>query len=265
MSLLFDCHCHLESPLFADNLEDVLERASGNLLGVVCSGVQFDDFAKVLSMHEQQPDFVHASLGLHPEYVVSLTDEDIDKAIDQIRQDQEKIVSLGEVGLDYHWCADVKKRRRQAEVFARLISFAKQIDKPLVVHIRTGKDKENNAYEDAFKILEENGAQNVLLHMFGYKKLLNRALENGWYISANAIIESSKQYKKIVRSVPLDRLLLETDSPYLVPSVLKERGTKRNEPLFIEQTAKKVAQIREISFEEVCAQTTRNARKFFGV
>lgn len=263
--MLFDCHCHLESSYFDDDREEVLQRSSGNLLGAVCSAVERKDFEKALMMHDAMPNFLYVSLGLHPEYAPSLKEEDVSEAIEFITKNQEKIVSIGEVGLDYYWCADAKERQKQKELFERFICLATKLEKPLIVHIRQGKDKESNAYEDAFEVLQKGGAKNVLLHMFGYKKLLQRALKNGWYISTNAIVESSKQYKKVVRAVSLDRLMLETDSPYLVPELLKSRGVKRNEPLFIEQTAKKVATVKEISLEEVCAQTTRNAKDFFRI
>lgn len=263
--MLFDCHCHLESPLFDDDLEEVLQRASGNLLGVVCSAVEPKDFEKSLAMHDRMPNFLYVSLGLHPEYAGSISAEDIERAITFIKEKSENIVSIGEVGLDYYWCQDERTRQKQKEMFRRFVDLSMMLDKPLIVHIRQGKDKQGNAYEDAFEILQQGSAKKVLLHMFGYKKFLTKALENGWHISTNAIVESSKDYKKIVKAIPLDHLMLETDSPCLVPQMLKSRGVKRNEPLFIEQTAKKVALIKETSFEEVCSQTTFNARKFFEI
>lgn len=265
MKHLFDCHCHLEDKTFDVDLKGVIERAQEKLSGLVCSGVDPADFVKVLSVCEKYPGFVHASLGVHPEYVDKLDEAKINDAISEIKKNQERIISVGEVGLDYFWHTKEMIRDQQKQMFIRFIDLAKELDKPLVVHIRTGKDKERNAYKDAFEILEREDARKVLLHMFGVKSLLERALSNGWYISTNGIVLSSKEHKKIAKAVPIDRLLLETDSPYLLPAPLKEQNIKRNEPVFVEYVARRVAEVREVGFEEICIKTTETAKKFFGI
>lgn len=264
MGLLFDSHCHIEGEVF-DDLNEVLSRARDKLAGLVCSGVNLSDFQKVIDLSLANNGFVFATLGIHPEYVDKFDEQEIELAIDKIKENKGSIVGIGEVGLDYFWHSDLEIRQKQKELFIRFIRLAEELDKPLVVHIRTGKDKENNAYEDAFKILENQGAKKVLLHMFGVRKLLDRVIENGWYISTNAIVQSSKEHKRTIKAVPLERLLLETDSPQIVPEPLKSEGVVRNEPVFVEYVARRIAQIREINFEEVCSTTTQNAKKFFSL
>jgi len=262
MSLLFDSHCHIEGEVFGD-LAEVISNSKEKLAGLVCSGVDPAVFQKVIDLSNEYEGFVYASLGIHPEYANKFDNQQVESAIDKIRNNQNAIVGIGEVGLDYFWHDDQEVREKQKELFKKFIRLARELSKPLVVHIRTGKDKENSAYEDAFEILESEGANKVLLHMFGVRKLLDRAMSNGWYISTNAIVQSSKEHKRTIKAVPLDRLLLETDSPQIVPEPLKSEGVKRNEPVFVEYVARRVAQIREIDFEEVCSQTTQNAKEFF--
>lgn len=264
MIQLFDSHCHIEDNSFVD-VDDVVLRARQKLCGLVCSGVDPTDFSKVIGFAQKYFGFVFASLGVHPEYADKLNEVQINGAIAQIKESRDQIVSIGEVGLDYFWQTDPLIRENQKKLFVKFITLAKELDKPLVVHIRVGKDKQSSAYEDAFQILEKEGAKKVLLHMFGVRKLLDRALASGWHISTNAIVQSGKEYKRTIKAVPLERLLLETDAPYLVPEPLKSEGITRNEPVFVEYVARRVAQIREISVEEVCTQTTINAKNFFGI
>lgn len=265
MGLLFDSHCHLESDSYDSDIKDVISRTRGKLSGLVCSGVDLCDFDKALALHDQYDDFVHLSLGIHPGYADKVCETDVKKAVEKIKANRAKIVALGEVGLEYYWQSDLQVREKQKQIFIKFIRLARELDLPLVAHIRNGKDKEQNAYEEAFEILENEGAERVLLHMFGSKSLLSRAIDNGWYISTNAICQSSKEYKRVIRAVPLENLMLETDSPSLVPEQIKEKGIKRNEPVFIEYVAERVAGVKELSFEQVCAKTSENAKKFFGV
>lgn len=263
MQSLFDSHCHLEDSSFDVDLDVIVRRARQRLGGLVCSGVHPDDFDKVLSLVREHPGFVYASLGIHPEYAAKFDDMTVDKAIEQIKENIDDIVAVGEVGLDYFWCKEARLRDEQKNLFLKMIRFAKEADKPLVVHIRDGKDKDASAYDDAFEILEKEGARRVMLHMFSSKSHLQRALDNDWYISTNAIVQSSKDHKKIVDKVPISKLLIETDSPYLPPKEAVEDGVTRNEPVFVEYVAKKVAEVRGASFEEVCVQTLKNTKMFF--
>lgn len=265
MDCLFDSHCHLEDGRFDGDIDSVLARMKEKMAGAVCSGVDPDDFNKVLEISKANQGFLYVSLGIHPEYAEKITRSDIHKALSFISDNSKDIVAVGEVGLDYFWCKEARLRNEQKNLFLKMIRFAKEIDKPLVVHIRDGKDKDASAYDDAFEILEKEGARRVMLHMFSSKSHLQRALDNDWYISTNAIVQSSKDHKKIVDRSPISKLLIETDSPYLLPKEAVEDGASRNEPVFVEYVAKKVAEVKNLSYEEVVTQTFKNAKDFFSL
>jgi TatD DNase family protein len=263
---LIDSHCHLEDPAFKADREDVIARAKRALDAVVISLVDPADFEVGFELVKEYKGFIYATAGLHPGLVEKFSDEEIDKTLQKIEERGDSIVGIGETGLDYNWVKKESERERQKNLFIKSIRLAKKLDLPLVVHIRAGEDKkERDPYLEAIEILEKEGAKKVLLHMFGAKRFLQRVLDNGWYISTNAICQTSKEHNRIIRAVPLDRLLLETDSPYLVPEPEKSEGIKRNEPVFVKYVAERVAKIKEIGLNEVISRTTTNAKKFFNL
>lgn len=258
---MIDVHCHLEQSDYDKDLEEVLSRCREKLDAVIVSAPDPDDHQKAVGMSRSHPGFVFCTLGIHPQYVEKYSDEEIESVFETIRSMKDSIVGIGETGLDYSHITDLEGRERQKSLFARSIRLAKELDLSVLVHIRNGKD-EADAFDDALSILEKENAERVHLHMFGSRKLLPRAMEDGYYISANAIILSSKSYSKVVRNVPIDRLMLETDAPWLHPSG-KPKHEERNEPANVLDVAKKVAEIKGISVEEVDKITTRNAIEFF--
>jgi TatD DNase family protein len=159
------------------------------------------------------------------------------------------LVGIGETGLDF---AEVGQewQTSQAELFRKFIGLARELDKPLVIHSRA-------AYQQAIEILEEQRARRVLMHLFGARHLLRRVVDNGWSISVGPIALRSKTHKKIIRDTPLERLLLETDSPWFGP------GGERNEPTAVRAVAERVARIKKLDITEVDKATTANAIKFF--
>jgi len=247
---MIDVHCHLEQKDYSQDREDVIEKCKKELKGVITSCAHPKDWDLTLSLVEKHKGFIFTSAGIHPEYVKEIKEEKIEEYLKKIKENKEKIVSIGEIGLDYFMIKEEEWRKKQQELFYRMLEFAKEIEKPVTIHIR-------EAFEDAIKILEDVGVEKVHLHMFGGRKFLQRVLENGWYISENTIILMSKNYKKVVRDTPLERLMLETDSPWL--GIEK----KRNTPLAIKLVAKKIAEIKKISFEEVWKKCGENAIRFF--
>ncbi len=247
---MIDVHCHLEQKDYSQDREEVIEKCKKELKGVITSCAHPKDWDLTLSIVEKHKGFIFASAGIHPEYIKEIKEEEIEEYLKKIKENREKIVSIGEIGLDYFMIKEEEWRKKQQELFYRMLEFAKEIKKPVTIHIR-------DAFEDAIKILEDAGVEKVHLHMFGGRKFLQRVLENGWYISENTIILMSKNYKKVVRDTPLERLMLETDSPWL--GIEK----KRNTPLAIKLVAKKIAEIKKISFEEVWKKCGENAIRFF--
>lgn len=266
MERLIDSHCHLEDPAFNADREDVIARAKDNLDAVVISLVDPADFEVGFDLVQKHKGFIFAAVALHPGLIEKFSDKEIDETLQKVEERGDSIVGIGETGLDYNWVKNENGRLRQKDLFIKLIQLAKKLGLPFVVHVRAGEDKkENDPYLEAIEILEKEGAKKVLLHMFGAKRLLQRVLDNGWYVSTNAIVLTGKEHNRIVRAVPLNRLLLETDSPYLTPEPEKLKGIKRNEPSFIKYVAERVAKIKEIGLDKVAEATTLNAKKFFNI
>ena len=199
---------------------------------------------------EKHRDFVFVTAGIHPELIRDIDKKTLDNFIAAVKKNTDNIVGIGEVGLDYWWIKEKKWQEKQKELFVTFIRLAKHLKKPLVIHAR-------DASEDAIKILEEENANHVLMHMFGAHHLLDRVIENGWYVSMNTIVLRSKKHRKIARDIPLDRLLTETDAPWLDP----DGG--RNTPLNVRAVIEKIADIRKTDFDEIDRKTTENAIRFF--
>ena len=173
-----------------------------------------------------------------------------------IVKNKEKIVAIGETGLDYWYIKEKEWQERQKELFVELINLAKELDKPLIIHSR-------EVFDETLDVLESNDAEKVNFHMWGDNQLLKRILDNGWYLSMNTIILRSKKHKKIARDIPLERLMLETDSPWLAPERLMEGKDVRNDPTSVKIVAQKIAEIKKIDFEEVWKKCGENAVEFF--
>jgi TatD DNase family protein len=260
---MIDTHCHLEQPDYDKDREAVIEKCKKGLDAVITCAPDPKHYNLSFELIKSHPKFVFMVAGIHPQYVNRFTEEQVAEAMRVIEDRRDMIVGIGETGLDYSFVTDEKGRRNQRNMFSDFIRLAKRLDLPVVVHIRNGKDGED-AFEHAIEILEKEKAKRVQLHMFGSRALLKRALNNGFYVSANAIILRSKSYKKVVRDTPLDRLMLETDSPWLHPSG-KSKHEQRNDPTFVRAVAEKVAEIKAKSIKEIDSATTENATRFFNL
>jgi len=260
---MIDTHCHLEQPAYDADREDVIAECRRKLSAVVTCAPKPEDYARTLDLAGKHSGFIFAVLGIHPEYVENYSDAQVDAAIAEIESNRQKIVGIGETGLDYSFIKTPAGRERQRAMFAKFVRLAKKLELPVVVHIRNGEDKETaDAFADAFEILEREGAKRVQLHMFGARKLLERAIGNGWYVSCNAIIMRSKSYAKVVRDTPLDRLMLETDAPWLHPS---GDAAQRNDPTGVLAVAEKIAEIKDVPAVDVDVRTTGNAIDFYSL
>lgn len=260
---MIDTHCHLEQPVYDEDRNDVIKKCKRELKAVITSAPDPKHYELTFDLVKRHQNFVFAIAGIHPEYVKRFTDEQVKQAMKTLEANKDKLVGIGETGLDYAYIKDEESRQKQRELFAGLIEFANRMDLPVVVHLRNGKDKDSaDVFEDSFEILEREDAKNVQLHMFGSRRLVQRAIDKGWYISTNAICLRSKSYSKVVRDTPIERFLLETDAPWLHPSFDKE---KRNDPTHVREVAERVAEIKKIPVEQVIEQTTKNAIQFFSL
>jgi len=247
---MIDSHCHLEQDDYSEDRDEVIEKCKKELNAVVTSCAHPKKFDLTMQMVEKYKGFVFATVGIHPEYIKEITEKEKDELLESIKKNKDKIVGVGEVGLDFNWVKESDWQKKQKELFIEFINFVKEIKKPLVVHSR-------DAYEECVKILEQEDAKDVLMHMFGENSLVKRILENGWYVSTNTIIMSSKKYKKVVRDMPIDKILTETDSPWLGPE------GKRNDPTSVRIVVEKISEMKKIGFDECDKRTTENAKKFF--
>jgi TatD DNase family protein len=253
--MLVDSHCHLDFPDFASELDAVVARArAAGLARMVTISTRVRRFAGVLSIAERFPE-VYCSVGTHPHYA----HEELDvTAADLVTHAQHpKVVAIGEAGLDYHY--DNSPREAQERGFRTHIAAARESGLPIVIHSR-------EADADTARILEEEsgkGAFPAVLHCFtGGPDLARRAVALGHYVSFTGILtfKNSTTLREIASSLPADRILVETDAPYLAPNPF--RG-KRNEPAFVVETAKVLAETRGVSFDEIARQTSDNFLRLF--
>jgi TatD DNase family protein len=255
---MIDVHCHLEQKDYDKDREDIIEKCKKELKAVITCCAHPNDFELTMRLAEKYKNFVFASCGIHPEYVKEVLEKQKDDFLNLIVKNKEKIVAIGETGLDYWYTKEKVWQDKQKELFVELINLAKELDKPLVIHSR-------EVWEETLEVLERNDAKKVMMHMWGDNQLLNRIIENGWFVSMNTIVLRSKKHRKIARDIPLERLMLETDSPWLAPERLMEGKEVRNDPRAIKTVAEKVAEIKKLPFDEIWAECGKNAVKFFNL
>jgi len=253
---MIDVHCHLEQKDYDKDRDETIEKCKKELKAVITSCAHPRDFDLTMQLTEKYKNFVFATCGIHPEYIKEVSEKEIDETIERIKQNKDKIVAIGETGLDFFWVKEPEWQQKQKDLFIQLIELSKELRKPLIIHSR-------DSYEETIKILEQKDAKEVDMHMFGNHHLAKRVVDNGWFISINTIILRSKSHKKIARDCPLERLMLETDAPWLSPKKLLEGVDERNYPTSIKLVAEKIAEIKKIDFEKVWNKCGENAIKFF--
>ncbi len=253
MEALIDTHAHLDFPEFSD-LEAVLSRAAQKgVAEIITIGIDLPSSARAVELAQSRPE-LYATVGIHPHDAFDLDPRSLDRLRDLSRRD--RVLAVGEIGLDYY--RDRQPRPLQRECLHRQLELACEVGLPVVFHIR-------DAYDDFMSIIKTyvGSLQGVVLHCFsGDWAIARRCLDLGFYLSVPGTVTFPKATKlqEVVRRAPLDRLLLETDAPYLTP--VPFRG-KPNEPSYVFHTAEKVAELRGASLTEVARQTTRNAHGVF--
>ncbi len=256
---MIDAHCHLEC---MD--ENVIKDAEEDMAAIVTSTAHPKDKEKTMALNDKYPYFVYVCYGFHPEVLDNCTDEQIEDYIGYIKAHSDKISAIGEVGLDYNWTKPEDKEKTK-EIFRKFIDLALELDKPLVIHSRNGKD-DMNGIKDTMDILVEKNTKKVMLHCFsGSEGQLKLALQQGWMISIATIICKSEKHKRLAKLIPIDQLLLETDSPWLDPDQPPGSKELTNRPWKIERSAEVIAEQTGITKEEVLHKTEANAVRFFGI
>lgn len=248
---MIDCHAHLEQPEYNEDRQEVIEKCKKELKAVITCCAHPEDFDLTLQLVKRYEGFIFATISIHPEYIKEIWKRGKNEFFQKIRVNREKIVGIGETGLDFI-IQEEEWREKQKELFLNFIFLAKELNLPLVVHAR-------KAFAEAIEILERQKVKNVLLHFFTAKELLNKVIENNWHISVNTALLFSKKIKRIVRDMPLENILTETDSPWL------GLEGKRNDPTSIKVVLEKIAEIKKMELEKVDEVTTRNAINFFNL
>jgi TatD DNase family protein len=264
---LADIHSHLNHQLFKGNLNDVLERAKqAGVETIIVSGVNSPSNREVLEFAKKS-ELIKVSLGLHPIDLLGLVDPDgetglprqtvkidLDEELNFIEENKDKIIAVGEIGMDFHWADKEKTKKQQESNFRKILQFAVKIKKPVIIHAW-------QAEEECLNILEEeiNGKIPVVLHCFGGRKsLITKAKELGYYFSVPPSIIKASNFQSLVKKVDIKQLLTETDAPWQSP--FKDQP---NEPAYVLETVKKIAEIKQISVSEASSQLWENFLKVF--
>jgi TatD DNase family protein len=294
--MMIDSHCHPQFPQYEADREEVIKRTLAGGCGMICVGTDLEMSKKAIELAEKYdqiklPDGnlgigkIWATVGCHPnELIKEFRIEDYKELAKH-----PKVVGIGEIGLDYYRIEEYEARIKQQEIFRQFLKLSKELSKPIVIHCRNspqqGKNPKN-AYDDIIDILKNNPVKGVVHSFTGDFELACKFLDLGLFLGLNGIItftplEAALPKARLqpprgnlpltgladslldmVAKIPLERILIETDAPYLAP--VPYRG-KRNEPLYVEFVARRIAEIKNISLEEVIEETTNNAKNLFSL
>jgi len=246
--VFIDVHCHLDR--CKGNSEDIIGRARRANVGIIVNnGVGKEANKKTLELSKKFKE-VKVALGIYPIDALKLADKEIDSEIDFIRKNKEKVVAIGEVGLDLK---ESKELDRQIKNLSKFIDLAKELDIPIIVHSR-------KAEKECIELLEKTEAKKVVMHCFsGDFKLVERIKNNKWSFSIPAIVKFSEHFQKMAKEIPIEQIFCETDSPYLHPE-----KKMNNEPALVVEGYKQIAKVKGISLRECESKIEDNYNCLFG-
>ncbi|MBT3464668.1 TatD family hydrolase [archaeon] len=255
---LIDVHCHLDNFFYKNDIEKIIKNCKKNNCIVIPAGITPDTNRQVLELKEKYPEIIFPTLGMYPPDALSKDKEsnsnleinyDIDEELKFIEQNADKIVGIGEVGMDGKDGIDLEK---QEIIFRKTIQLAIKLEKPLVIHSRKTESK-------VIEILEEYNYRKIVMHCFGGNhKLVEKIRQNQWMFSIPTNAVRDGHFQKIIKETPIHLLLTETDSPFLSP--FKEQ---KNEPINVIETIKIISKIKRLPIEDVANIIYRNATKTF--
>ena len=280
--MLIDTHAHLNFNIYKDDSSKVIRRSLDNGVWMINVGSQYSTSQRAVEMAAEYQEGVYAAIGLHPIHLetglVKIKDDPEEIQFKTIEDDfdyekykklalsavEGKVVAIGEIGLDYYWKPKTKSRlelfkERQKKVFLKQLDLAKELDLPVIIHCRMAHDDLIKILDSRFQILDSKprGA----IHCFtGTWNQAQKYMEMGFYLGLNGII-FKMDLEEVIKKAPMDKILVETDCPYLTPP--PESG--RNEPLYIKHVVEKIAKIKGLSYEEISKVTTQNAKKLFKI
>jgi len=252
--MIIDSHCHLYDEKLKEDLPRILKEISEQNIFCVCCGADVKT-SKECCVLAQKNSNIFATVGYHPEYVCAFKVEDISRL--ETLAKEKKVVAIGEIGLDYHY--EKESINRQKEMLISQILLADKLGLPCVFHVREAMGD----FLEIIKKYQKYLKHSAVVHSFsGSVEVAKIILDFGFYLGINGIVtfKNAREILDVVKSVPMERILIETDSPYLSPE--PKRG-KNNEPKFVEFVAKRVAEIKGLSVEEVIKKSAENTRKLF--
>ena len=290
---LIDIHSHVNFNAFKDDADVVIQRALDADVWTILVGSQIDTSCRAVEYAEKYPAGIYVAVGLHPIHLTELYvdakeigAEGVPGFTSRVEQfsyeaykqlaEHPKTVAIGECGLDYYRVEGGEETKKlQADTFRQQVALAREVKKPLMIHCRPlnvielGEPRPEgagrNAYEDLIQILKEENAQKIGgdIHFFaGSWSIAKQFLDLGFYLSFTGVITFARDYDEVLKNVPMDRIMVETDAPYVTP--VPHRG-KRNEPMYVEYVAKKIAEIKNLPEEEVFQQLVENTRRLFRI
>lgn len=254
--MIFESHAHYEDKKFESDRGAILESLQKNGIGTVVNVASSLETVSATLDLTRQYDFIYGAVGVHPEETAELNEENFAWLCEQTKQD--KVVAVGEIGLDYYW--DEPERSIQKQWFDRQMDLAREVKLPMIIHSR-------EAAKDTLDMMKAKKAGEIggVIHCFSYgKEMAREYLSMGFYLGIGGVVtfSNAKKLKEVVEYAPLDRILLETDCPYLAP--VPNRG-KRNSSLNLIYVAEEIARLKGISSQEVIEVTEKNARKMYQV
>lgn len=251
---LIDSHCHLVDEAFDDDRLFILNDLSNFAIkAIINPATNLDDTKKAIELAKKYDNF-YAMAGIHPEDIEEICEKDLEE-LENLAKDP-NVVAIGEIGLDYYWKDNNKDD--QKKIFIHQLELARKIDKPAVIHVRDAKD-------DIIEILKDYQDLKIQIHCFSDDlETLEKYMEMGFYISIGGVVTFSNgtNEQNAARNVPIERLMLETDSPYLTPEPF--RGL-RNDPRRVVEVARKVAELRDMKIDKLTKRTYNNTKEFFSL
>lgn len=247
---IIDSHVHLNSTQFDEDREQVFERIKENLDFVVNIGYDMES-SEVGIEYADKYDFIYCTVGFHPDEIEGYSEEN-EKRLEEMTK-HPKVLAIGEIGLDYHWMT--RPKEEQWDIFRKQLDIAKRTNKPVVIHTR-------EAMQDTIDILNEYPEVTGILHCYPGSVETAKQIVDRFYLGIGGVLtfKNAKKLVEVVAEIPLEKLIIETDCPYMAPTPY--RG-KRNEPIYTREVAMKIAEIKGISYDEVVKVTNENTRKAY--
>jgi TatD DNase family protein len=258
-----DTHCHLTLAPKKEQKEIIARAFKANtlkMISVACTLPQAKDCLELAKGYE----WIYATVGIHPTDLSDDIEGDMKKIYEMAKMER-KIVAIGEIGLDYYH--DKFAHGLQIDFLATQLQIAKRVGKPAILHCRAGKNPEENdtAFEDLFTILQDERVKDAVMHCFsGNQQQADEALDLGLMLSftGNITYERNHKLRDVIKTIPIQRIMIETDSPFMTPQAFRD---KPNEPAYVIEVAKTIAEVKELSLDQVLEATSKNAERFFNI